>query len=63
MKHTVVDNSQSCVHLYVHEKTLVRTEQQLKNNTGIIKQLCQLYLLGCSAHFEFQIGHTPLSEP
>lgn len=59
MKHTVVDNS----HLHVHEKTLIRTEQQLKNNIGIIKQCMAMYLLGCSAHFGFQIGHTLLSEP
>ena len=69
MEHTVLDSSPSYAHLYVREETLVITEQHLILAV-IIKQCMyrcskcmEMYLPGCSVHFEFQIGHTLLSEP
>ena len=64
MKHTVLDSFPSYAHLYVHEETLVMTEQDLILAVMYLCSKCMaMYLLGCSVHSEFQIGHTLLSEP
>ena len=66
MKHTVLESSPSYAHLYVRKETLVITEQHLiliKQCVYLCSKCMAMYLLGCSVHFEFQIGHTLLSEP